>query len=495
MIPFAESHIKLSHGNKQMMAVSLDSAGSRMITGTNDHTIKFWDFTGMNSSLQSFRCLTPCDGYPINDLKFTHQGDMVLVVSSGAQAKVLDRDGHQVLECLKGDQYLLEQKNTRGHSATVNAGFWNPRLREEFMTCSNDGTVRLWNVNANKQKTVIKVKSAKGKKVIPTTCTYSRNGKLVVAGCQDGSIQMWDHGKFYVNHAFKNMTAHMCDVSSICFSYDDTHIATRATDDTLKLWDFRNFKSPLFEAKGLNNIYSNADCCFGPKNDIIMTSVSAEKNGLTATNTGGKLVFYDRRTFEKLHEEPVCDASVIRCLWHPRINQIICTSADGKAHIFFGEKSHRGVKISIAKKAKAKKIDAVGLGEYIINPISLPMFKDQRPSMAKKRAEKERQDPVKSHLPQLPIDGPGSGGRLGSHGATLSQYLLKQITVREFTERDLDPRGAILRHAKEAEENPFYVAPAYKQTQPNAVFNLDETPQASGSTEAADVEPPTKKAK
>lgn len=489
-----ESHVKLNHSKKQMTALSIDSAGSRLVTGANDHTIKFWDFTGMNASLQSFRCLTPCDGYPINDVKFTHQGDMILVVSASAQPKVLDRDGHQVMECLKGDQYMLEQKLTRGHTATVNAGFWNPRLREEFMTCSIDCTVRLWNVNiGSKPQTCIKVKNTKGKKVIPTVCAYSRNGKLVVAGCQDGSIQMWDHGRFYVNHAFKNMSAHQSDVSSVCFSYDDSLLATRSTDDTLKLWDFRKFKTPLFEIKGLNNLYSNGDCCFGPKDDVVMTSVSAEKDGSTATNTGGKLVFYDRKTFEKLLVQPVCDSSVIRCLWHPRINQIICTSAEGKAHIFFGEKSHRGAKISVAKKAKAKKIDAIGLGEYIFNPVSLPLFKDQRPSMAKKRAEKERQDPVKSRLPQLPMDGPGSGGRLGSHGATLAQYLLKQITVRETTERDLDPRGAILRHAEEAEKNPFYIAPAYKLTQPKAVFNLDDVPKAPPTTESD--EPPAKKAK
>ncbi len=57
----------------------------------------------------------------------------------------------------------------------------------------------------------------------------------------------------------------------------------------------------------------------------------------------------------------------------------------------------------------------------------------------------------------------GSGGRLGAKGATLSQYVVQTLVKRKPDERDKDPRGAILRHAKDAAENPFWVDPAYKQ--------------------------------
>lgn len=38
---------------------------------------------------------------------------MILVVAGNAQAKVLDRDGFQVLECTKGDQYIVDMANTK----------------------------------------------------------------------------------------------------------------------------------------------------------------------------------------------------------------------------------------------------------------------------------------------------------------------------------------------------------------------------------------------
>jgi hypothetical protein len=33
-----------------------------------------------------------------------------------------------------------------------------------------------------------------------------------------------------------------------------------------------------------------------------------------------------------------------------------------------------------------------------------------------------------------------------------------------------DPREAILKHAREAEENPYFIAPAYKKNQPKTVY-------------------------
>jgi WD repeat-containing protein 70 len=46
-------------------------------------------------------------------------------------------------------------------------------------------------------------------------------------------------------------------------------------------------------------------------------------------------------------------------------------------------------------------------------------------------------------------------------------------------DRDVDPREAILKYAEEAEKDPYWVAPAYKNTQPTLllapeVFEDDE---------------------
>lgn len=67
----------------------------------------------------------------------------------------------------------------------------------------------------------------------------------------------------------------------------------------------------------------------------------------------------------------------------------------------------------------------------IHNPHALPLFRDQ-PSRKRQR-EKILKDPFKSHKPELPITGPGHGGRVGtSNGSLLTQYLLKVMATLLF---------------------------------------------------------------
>lgn len=47
--------------------------------------------------------------------------------------------------------------------------------------------------------------------------------------------------------------------------------------------------------------------------------------------------------------------------------------------------------------------------------------------------------------------------------------------MRKDTSRDEDPRAAILKHAKVAQENPVWVNHVYKKNQPKTIFQVDET--------------------
>lgn len=61
--------------------------------------------------------------------------------SVSEQAKVLDRDGHELLECVKGYQFISDVANTKGHISGLTSGCWHPRNRDEFLTGSLDGYV------------------------------------------------------------------------------------------------------------------------------------------------------------------------------------------------------------------------------------------------------------------------------------------------------------------------------------------------------------------
>ncbi|XP_061590150.1 WD repeat-containing protein 70 [Cololabis saira] len=478
--------ITLQHGTKTVSALGLDPSGARLVTGGYDYDVRFWDFAGMDQSLQAFRSLQPCECHQIKALQYSITGDVLLVVSGNAQAKILDRDGFNVMECVKGDQYIVDMANTKGHTAMLNCGCWHPKIKEEFMTCSNDGTVRTWDVNSEKQhKSVFKPRSFQGKKVIPTCCTYSRDGKLIAAGCQDGSIQIWDrnlsvHTKFHCRQAHTPGS----DTSCLCFSYDGMTLSSRGGDDTLKIWDIRNFRKPVNETTRLTNYFSMTDCCFSPDDKLLVTGTSVKKD-----EGNGKLVFFDRVSFQKVHEVEVTNASVVRCLWHPKLNQIMVGTSNGLAKVYYDPiKSHRGAKLCVVKSQRKERQAEALTQDYIITPHALPMFREARQRSTRKQLEKDRLDPKRSHKPEPPVSGPGRGGRVAAHGGTLSSFIVKNIALDKTD--DSNPREAILRHAKEAADNPYWVAPAYKTTQPEPMFA-----EESEEDEEAEKEPEWKKRK
>uniref|UniRef100_A0A8D0A281 WD repeat-containing protein 70 n=1 Tax=Sander lucioperca TaxID=283035 RepID=A0A8D0A281_SANLU len=440
-------------------ALALDPSGARLVTGGYDYDVRFWDFAGMDQALQAFRSLQPCECHQIKSLQYSNTGDVILVVSGNAQAKVLDRDGFNVMECVKGDQYIVDMAKTKGHTAMLNSGCWHPKIKEEFMTCSNDGTVRTWDLSSEKKhKSVFKPRSFQGKKVIPTCCTYSRDGKLIAAGCQDGTIQIWDRN-LSVHTKFHCRQAHIpgSDTSCLSFSYDGMTLASRGGDDTLKMWDIRNFRNPVNVATGLTNYFTMTDCCFSPDDKLLVTGTSVKKD-----EGNGKLVFFERASFQKVYEIEVTNASVVRCLWHPKLNQIMVGTGNGLSKVYYDPvKSHRGAKLCVVKSQRKERQAETLTQDYIITPHALPMFREARQRSTRKQLEKDRLDPKKSHKPEPPVSGPGRGGRVAAHGGTLSSFIVKNIALDKTD--DSNPRQAILRHAKEASENPYWVAPAYTQ--------------------------------
>jgi WD40 repeat protein len=44
--------------------------------------------------------------------------------------------------------YIVDMANTKGHVASINDGKWHPKEEAIFATSSNDGTVRIWDINA-----------------------------------------------------------------------------------------------------------------------------------------------------------------------------------------------------------------------------------------------------------------------------------------------------------------------------------------------------------
>ncbi|CAG8613298.1 4681_t:CDS:10 [Paraglomus brasilianum] len=429
--------IKLHDHFKTVSALTLDPSGARLISGGYDFDTKFWDFAGMDASLRPFRSIKPCGDHQIHHLEYSTSGDSFLIISGSARAKLYDRDGFEIEEYVKGDPYIRDMRNTVGHIASLTSGGWHPHDKQTFFTASADSTIRIWDVeNKRKQKQIIVYKSKeRGGRSSVTAVTMNHDAKLIAGAAQDGQLCLWPVNGPYLRPSHSIEKAHLpySETSCILFSRNNWTVVTRGGDDTVKIWDTRNFKKVVSQVNDLPTLNPETNIIFSPDERLLLTG--------TATKKGagyGKLLMLDKDSLQPVRTMNITQSTVVRVLWHSKINQIITGSADGSVHVFYDPNtSVRGAKLCVSRTPKKRAVDDYDLERPIIAPHSL----------------------------NLPVSGPGKGGKIGS---SLTQHIMKEL-IKDTT-RDEDPRAVLLRYARISEEDPKWVGKAYERTQPKKIL-------------------------
>ncbi len=437
---------------KTLSALAVDSAGARFALGSYDYTLSLYDYGGMNASLSPFRTFEPGGSAPVVDLSFSRDAASLLVVSSTSQAKVYSRDGAQMAECAKGDPYLRDMRHTNGHVASLTAGVFHPNDANRFVTAAEDSTVRIWDVETAPRKqvdTVVLKSKARGTRTKVTALTVTPD-ELLVAAARDGSLNYWDlranlnarpRGTVEHAHAADSVT------SSVAVRSDGRTLATRGGDDTVKLWDLRSFRSPLAVREDMPTTSPHASVLFDPYGgDTVIVGTADD---------GGQLRVLSAVDLSTLHVHAV--ASPVRMVWNGATDHFYATSRSGTLSVLHSARSTRGITLALARPAKASsQVDSypVDVGEAGMSEAA-----------KRRKLAKTRRDAAASHMPQPPVAGPGSAGRIGSAANThLVQSLYKQPQVHE------DPREALLKYAdKEAK-----FTKAWEKTQPKPIYDNQE---------------------
>ncbi|TIC29599.1 WD40 repeat-like protein [Wallemia mellicola] len=446
--PIPSSHeVVLQDHSKAATAIDLDPAGSRLASGSHDYDIKLWDFAAMNTAFRPFRSFEGCETNHIHDLKYSINGDSILAASGQAIPRLFTRDGDEIYKWSKGDQYIKDQRQTKGHIGEINNCAWHPFDYNLFITCSADSTVRIWDVTEpREQKHVLVFKSKeRGTKTKVTACAYSPDGKFIVAVGYDGAMHLWSTAGNYARPNAMNDAAHTKHswTSSVCFTPDSKYIVTRGGDDTVKLWDVKNIKRPVHVASNLPSLYQEVNATFSPDGKYVLTGVAGVRGESKAF-----VVVLLTETLAEVKRIPIGKdkgGCVIRTLWHSRINQIIATHSDGGIYVLYDPMSSiRGALMPLDRAPKrARDVEDVlastdpdrDLRVPIITPDA--MEEDER-TQKRMRMKKESD----ARKPQPPLVGSGRGGRVGASATqAMVQRLFGESTIGQ------DPREELLKYA------------------------------------------------
>ena len=106
------------------------------------------------------------------------------------------------------------------------------------MTCSADGSLRVWNLKTGLQ---IGENWEDGKYSV-STIALSPDGKTVASGSDDGVVRLWD---IDTGNVIAKWMGHSGRVWSVCWSRDGQRVATGSTDGTARVWDMESGKTIL----------------------------------------------------------------------------------------------------------------------------------------------------------------------------------------------------------------------------------------------------------
>lgn len=327
--------VDLTGHTKAVTCLSFEPSGNRISSGSLDYGVKLFDFGGMDSRHRSFKSIEAQDNHPVVSISHSSTGDKFIVGTGSCQPKVFDREGVEIITFARGDMYLRDLSNTKGHTMEVTTVQWHPTEKHILLTSSLDGTLRIWDLTGTAlfgkliNKHVLKVRALKGtNRVGATSCCYSSTGSKMIAGCSDGSIHIWNERQAYSKADIILRGGHGDDVkiTSVTITKNDKTLISRDENGTVAVWDLKTPKAPRKIITGLNNIYPTANIELSPDDTLFCCGISSPS--ITGEEISKSLLIFFEVAGSAI--TPVLQvgvsggASAIFVKWQPNTNQIFC---------------------------------------------------------------------------------------------------------------------------------------------------------------------------
>jgi len=131
---------------------------------------------------------------------------------------------------MKSTSAIKPRQTMRGHTKSV-AGVAHLPDGRRIVTCSFDGSLRLWNLESGIQ---IGDDWRDGGNEGVRSIALSPNGKTIASGSWDGKVRLWN---VETEKVVAKWTGHTDIARPLCWSVDGERVVSGSFDGTIRVWD------------------------------------------------------------------------------------------------------------------------------------------------------------------------------------------------------------------------------------------------------------------
>lgn len=196
-------------GIAPIVTAAFDRAGTRIVTGHDDGTVRVWPTDGKSGPVE-----LPRHELQVNSVEFGPDGRRVVTASSDQTAQIVWANGRGAPQPLSG------------HTGSVRSARFNPD-GTRVVTASMDETARVWSVD---EGTALHSLPHQGAVYV---AEFSPDGSMVVTASADSTAHVW---RLIGSRGSFPLVGHTDEVWSARFSADSKHVLTRSDDGTARVW-------------------------------------------------------------------------------------------------------------------------------------------------------------------------------------------------------------------------------------------------------------------
>ena len=175
IIPEANYRALEGHSDA-IRSIRFSPDGTRLVSGSQDNTIRVWDFVTGNS-VSTFRG----HGRAVTAAMFLPDEKHLLSASHDRSVREWDIETYQ-------EQRTLTDRSLNGHSDAVLAASYSPKDQNHIVTASRDRSARTWNALTGMTELELK----EGHEYLASSAVFFPDGLRLVTAAVDNTTRIWD---------------------------------------------------------------------------------------------------------------------------------------------------------------------------------------------------------------------------------------------------------------------------------------------------------------